>query len=185
MRSDVFLFFVVAFLCLAEVAGGANGTTGVAESVAESVAKSVESAKGADGKVFNKTNLTNSTNSKFDTSFDKKNLTKKLEKERRRKILTHSEILSLKDLFTTQKSQNIDKFVLQAIFEDSAKINGQWLTIGESISGYTLVKVLQNSVVLRKNIAKRGANTGENESGGEQEREIFLHINNKNSNFLF
>ncbi len=41
-------------------------------------------------------------------------------------------------------------FKLSAIINDSAKINGQWVKEGESIQGYTVEKVEENHVVLKK-----------------------------------
>ncbi len=41
-------------------------------------------------------------------------------------------------------------FKLSAIINDTAKINGQWVKVGESIQGYSVEKVEENHVVLKK-----------------------------------
>ena len=42
------------------------------------------------------------------------------------------------------------KLILNAIFNNSAKINGKWVKKGENILGFKVIKILHNRVILQK-----------------------------------
>ena len=52
--------------------------------------------------------------------------------------------------FTTMRKSRKTYFRLYATMNRSAKINGRWVTLGNKISGYTLLKIAKDSVVLQK-----------------------------------
>lgn len=48
-----------------------------------------------------------------------------------------------------QPIQKEPEFVLRAIFEDKALINGRWIDIGDSLYGYKLIEVKRDIVFLK------------------------------------
>jgi len=46
--------------------------------------------------------------------------------------------------------ESVANFDLSAIMNDQARINGQWVTIGDKIEGYDVQTIEENRVVLKK-----------------------------------
>lgn len=55
-----------------------------------------------------------------------------------------SDFSDIKDPFFTQKAPT-----LQAIFNDSAMINGKWIKLGQSIDNFKLIAIKDGEVLLR------------------------------------